>query len=440
MNDDDRQYWFNLMTLTPDQIQQLSDILEKERLKLLEIDRKFGPKSETQDRKRVLPSIPSKHDSPPLRRVPILLEGDSLDRPRVAAVAGTYQDKNELTIERQTAGTPIEEILALLPPSGLSNMEQVILQYREFVDSDRELSYFEKNHGFIQMGAGGHGKTMGQLRRVFVDNVTKRMGGGSVSEADIREIAANNFNAIFAANLYLASKEAPQAERGDYVSVGLFGLAIFENNPINKKSRFLYDGLTQQLKPDVMRLYDGYERIQVRSGSAFGQLLADISAGRREFNASAGIDALGSDIDYVVREHPAEVALTIAALTAAFSDLDKGFSNGRLNHVVPVRFQLGESGHFDSSGQTGLKVVIKPLRDVRVTNNGGTSIFVSPVGNSGSVAGEYEFSIDYRQHRLVKEGYNGSFTGAFTLPSSTSKGYTVRISLDSRKVRLVENP
>jgi len=43
MNDDERQYWFNLTeVMNQEQIEKLRDILTRERKKLAEIDRKYG--------------------------------------------------------------------------------------------------------------------------------------------------------------------------------------------------------------------------------------------------------------------------------------------------------------------------------------------------------------------------------------------------------------
>jgi len=47
MNDDERQYWFNLTNvMTPEQIEKLRDILVRERKKLDEIEKKYGKKKE----------------------------------------------------------------------------------------------------------------------------------------------------------------------------------------------------------------------------------------------------------------------------------------------------------------------------------------------------------------------------------------------------------
>jgi len=47
MNDDERQYWFNLTNvMTPEQIEKLRDILVRERKKLDEIEKKYGKTKE----------------------------------------------------------------------------------------------------------------------------------------------------------------------------------------------------------------------------------------------------------------------------------------------------------------------------------------------------------------------------------------------------------
>ena len=47
MNDDERQYWFNLLPImTPEQIEKLRDILTRERAKLDEIEAKYAPKKQ----------------------------------------------------------------------------------------------------------------------------------------------------------------------------------------------------------------------------------------------------------------------------------------------------------------------------------------------------------------------------------------------------------
>ena len=46
MNDDERQYWFNLFdVMSPEQVQKLRDILTRERDKLAEIENKYAKKN-----------------------------------------------------------------------------------------------------------------------------------------------------------------------------------------------------------------------------------------------------------------------------------------------------------------------------------------------------------------------------------------------------------
>lgn len=47
MNDNERQYWFNLTeVMTPSQVEKLRGILTREKEKLEEIEKKYGPKQE----------------------------------------------------------------------------------------------------------------------------------------------------------------------------------------------------------------------------------------------------------------------------------------------------------------------------------------------------------------------------------------------------------
>lgn len=54
------------------------------------------------------------------------------------------------------------------------------------------------------------------------------------------------------------------------------------------------------------------------------------------------------------------------------------------------------------------------------------------------MAGSYRFSIDYKQHRLIKDGYSGQFSGSFELPTTMSGSYVIKVALDSKKIEVIE--
>lgn len=55
MNNEERQYWINILPImTPEQIQNLRDILDNEKQQLAEIDKKYSQQLSAQDQKKLI--------------------------------------------------------------------------------------------------------------------------------------------------------------------------------------------------------------------------------------------------------------------------------------------------------------------------------------------------------------------------------------------------